>query len=233
MRYSVESWLFETLPHVRFGIVVGTGMTNRASGEAEIARLRAAEAGLRSQLAGTELKAEPRIAAYRGALEAVGINPNKYQNSVEAMCKRALKGGELPAINALVDTCNAISLEELVSLGGHDLADIREDLWVGRSRRGDTYTPFGESGCESVPEGEMVFASGSVVQTRQWLWRQSELGKMTLATRDVFFQLVGFDGEHLARLESAMTALAGLVESGFGGKARSFLVDQRRPSIEF
>jgi len=233
MHYSVEPWLFEALPRLRFGILIGSGMANAESGEADTARLREAERDLRGRVAPESLKEEPPVAIYREALQAVGINPNKYQNSVEAMCKRVLGGHDLPSINALVDTCNAISIEHIVSLGGHDLRDMPEDLWVRRSRKGDSYLPFGASEYESVPEGELVFASGPVVQTRQWLWRQSELGKMTLDSKDVFFQLVGFSGEYFARLEEAMAALASLVEGRFGGRARSFVVDEHKSSIEF
>lgn len=233
MRYSVEPWLFDTLPDLRFGILVGAGMSNSASSEDDAGRLRDAELKLRRNLAGKELKDEPQIALYRSALQAVGINPNKYQNSVEAMCKRILKGTDLPSINALVDACNAISIQEVISLGGHDLKDIHEDLCVRRSKKGDAYLPFGSAEYERLEEGEVIFTAGSIVQTRQWLWRQSELGKMTLETKDVFFQLVGFDGEHLVRLERAMDALANLIESRFRGTARQFVVSKDTRSIEF
>ncbi|SET82787.1 B3/4 domain-containing protein, partial [Natronincola peptidivorans] len=42
----------------------------------------------------------------------------------------------MPLINALVDLCNAVSIEQCISLGAHDLKDIHEDLEVRFSREG-------------------------------------------------------------------------------------------------
>ncbi len=233
MKYHIEPWLFEKAPDVCFGIVIGENMSNTASSDEDVQRLRSAESKLRRDSGDKELKEEPYIARYRNALQNVGINPNKYTNSVEAMCKRILKGTNLPAINSLVDTCNAISIEETMSLGGHDLDEIHEDLCVRRSRKGDVYLPFGSTEYEELEDGEVIFTSGNTVQTRQWLWRQSEIGKMTLDTKNVFFQLVGFEGDHFARLQRAMDLLATLISDRFNGTARTYIVNKGRQGIEF
>lgn len=44
-------------------------------------------------------------------LEKIGINPNRYPCSAEALFKRLSKGKDLPHINPLVDLNNAISLK--------------------------------------------------------------------------------------------------------------------------
>ncbi len=233
MKYSVEPWLFEKVPDVCFGILIGENMSNTASSDEDDQALRRAESKLRGDLGNKDPKEEPYIARYRSALQDVGINPNKYTNSVEAMCKRIIKGSSLSSINSLVDVCNAISLEEIISLGGHDLKEIREDLWVRKSRKGDVYLPFGSTSYEELGDGEVIFASGNIVQTRQWLWRQSEIGKMTLDTKNVFFQLVGFEGEHFIRLESAMNSLATSITDRFNGTVRKYLVNKGSQGIEF
>lgn len=233
MNYSVEPWMFEKNPDVRFGVVVGRGLKNEESSPEDAAALAAAQDLLVSKYTVEDLKSHADFTVYRDALQSVGINPNKFTHSVEAMTKRVVKGGRLPAINALVDLCNAVSLRETVSLGGHDLRDLHEDLWVRRSVAGDRFLPFGEAAFEEVPPGEAVFTSGSVVQTRQWLWRQSELGKMTLETADVFFQLVGFGGPHAGKLDRALDAVEALVADRFRGTARRFVVDRNCHSIEF
>lgn len=225
--------MFEKNPNICFGIVAGRGLRNADSSEQEAVNLAAAQDSLVTRYATEDLKTHEDFTVYRDALQNVGINPNKFTHSVEAMTKRVLKGGRLPAINALVDLCNAISLQEVISLGGHDLKDIREDLWVRRSVPGDRYLPFGEVAFEDVPEGEVVFTSGHIVQTRQWLWRQSEIGKMTLATTDVFFQLVGFGGAHYPKLVRAMDRLEASIADRFQGASKRFVVNGDRQSIEF
>lgn len=236
MNYTVFPWVFEVNPEVRFGIVVGRGLKNGPTSAEDEKLLSAAEEGLREHLNhpdGAALKEHQDIAVYRDALRRAGINPNKFTNSVEGMSKRVTKGQSLPRINALVDLCNVIALRHVVSLGGHDLADIDADLEVRQTVEGDRFLPFGAEEFENVPAGELVFTAGKTIQTRQWLWRQSELGKMTTDTTDVFFQLVGFAGEHFPRLEGAMRDLEELIRARFEGSYTSFMVDPEQPSIEF
>jgi DNA/RNA-binding domain of Phe-tRNA-synthetase-like protein len=233
MKYSVEDFVFTKNPDVCFGIVIGRDLRNGESSEADIRRLREAEAGLQRQLGNVEIREEEYIKRYRAALQNFDINPNKFTNSVEGMTKRVAKGIALPSINALVDLGNAISLEEVVSLGGHDLREIKEDLWVRRSQPGDRYLPFGSQEYEHLGEGELVFISGDTVQTRQWLWRQSEIGKMTLESREVFFQLVGFAGSQRKRLDRALAKVETMVAERFGGSSQTFLVDKDHREITF
>ena len=233
MKYSVDPWMFEKNEHACFGIIVAKDLKNSDSTEEDAARLARAEQQLVDNYAVEDLKKAPAFTVYREALRNVEINPNKYPHSVEAMCKRILKGKSLPAINALVDSCNAIAVQEIVSLGGHDLREIHDDLCVRQSREGDRYLPFGATEYEDVPAGEVVFTSGGLIQTRQWLWRQSEIGKMTLETGTVFFQLVGFKGEQYARLTRALDTLEDLIQNRFQGSSERFLVEKDRQSIDF
>lgn len=225
--------MFERIPHARFGIGVATGLRNETTTEADSARLEEAERALRESLDSASLKEHPAINIYREALRSVDINPNKYKNSVEAMSSRVVKKSSLPRINALVDTCNALALKYLVSLGGHDLGDIDEDLMVRLSVDGDRFLPFGAEDFEYLEPGELVFTGGHTVQTRRWLWQQSELGKMDLETSEVFFQLVGFRGEHAWRLDAAMADLEELMRTRFAGTMQTFMLDSDNRSVEF
>ncbi len=86
---------------------------------------------------------------------------------------------------------------------------------------------------ESVEAGELVFTSGNVVQTRKWVWRQSELGKMTLNTKDVFFQLVGFDDRPRGPLSNALDSLEETLRTKFGCSLVRHVVKQGSNEIEF
>lgn len=233
MKYSVDPWVFDKNPDVCFGIIIGKGIKNSLTTEADANCLMQSEEHLKNILTVENLKKHPDIAVYRDALRNVNINPNKFMNSVEAMCKRVIKGGSLPRINAMVDLCNAISLKEVISLGAHDLADIKYDLEVRLSKEGDKFLPFGANEFEDVPLGELVFTSGNEIQTRQWLWRQSELGKITETSTDIIFQLVGFKGYHQMKFENAMKAVEELVQNRFNGITKLFLVDSEYTTIEF
>jgi len=233
MKYTVKPGVFQLNPELRFGIIVAKGLKNKLTSADETLRLRKAEEDARNTIKAEELKQQPIIAGYRKVLEKAGINPNKFVNSMEAMMKRVLKGGQLPTINSLVDLCNAISIENQVSLGGHDLADIHDDLSVCFTKGDEKFLPFGAEEYEPVEAGELVFTSGDIVQTRKWVWRQSELGKMTLDTKDVFFQLTGFDDAPDSPLSKAMDSLEETLKEKFGGTSQRFIVKPQNPEIEF
>ena len=233
MRYVVKPQVFALNPRLKFGILIGKGLRNTESKPADTIRLRAAEDLVRQIITAEELRSHPIVEGYRSTMEKAGINPNKYSASTEAMIKRVLKGASLPDINALVDLCNAVSLENQISLGGHDLRDIHEDLAVGFTQGTERFLPFGAAEYESVEAGELVFTSGDIVQTRKWIWRQSELGKMVLDTQDVFFQLVGFEDHEGSPLLKALDSLEKLIRERFGGQCRRFIVKQSNPDIEF
>ncbi|MDU2095575.1 MAG: hypothetical protein E7E73_02590, partial [Negativicoccus succinicivorans] len=52
--------------------------------------------------------------------------------------------------------------------------------------------PFGATAAEMPDPEEIVYASGTTVRTRRFLWRQSELGKIMPQTKDILYLLDGF-----------------------------------------
>ncbi len=233
MKYTIDKSVFDLKPNIKFGIIVGHNIVNSETSAEDEQRLRNAENKMRNEISQEQLRELHNVKNYREVMTASGLNPNKYPPSVEAMFKRVIKGGQLPVINALVDLCNAVSIEQGISMGGHDLKDIHEDMEVRYSRKGDVFLPFGCTEYEDVPENELIFTSGNVVQTLKWVWRQSELGKVTLDSSDIFFQLVGFEYEENSSLYNAMKDIEDLVVNRFKGSCTKYLVDISNNSIEF
>lgn len=233
MRYSVDTSVFEINPNIKFGIIIGKNIKNSETVSDDEGRLREAEKRMRENYQVNQVRELLNVSLYREFMTNAGINPNKFPPSVEAMFKRILKGGALPIINALVDLCNAVSIEQIISLGAHDLNDIHEDLEVRFSKEGDIFLPFGATEYENVDKGELVFTSGNTVQTRKWIWRQSELGKTTIGSKEIFFQLVGFDNDKEATLNKAMENIESLVTDRFQGTCEKYIVDLNNRAIDF
>ena len=233
MKYSIDQSVFKLNRNVRFGIIVGKNLKNTKTLPEETQRLRNAEENLREQVKVENLRETPMVKKYRDMMIASGINPNRFPPSIEAMLKRVLKGSKLPAINSLVDLCNAISLENLISLGGHDLADIDNDLMVRFSREDDVFLPFGQTEYEKVDDHELVFASGNIVQTRKWIWRQSEFGKVEIDSKNIFFQLVGFETENDGPWRTSMDSIIDLIKNKFEGEYTEYVLDENNREIEF
>ncbi len=233
MRYTVDTSVFDMNPNIKFGILVGKNIKNSETMTDDESRLRDAENRMRTIFQVDQVRELPNVSFYREIMTKAGINPNKFPPSVEAMFKRILKGGSLPIINALVDLCNAVSIEQSISLGAHDLNDIHDNLAVRFSKDGDIFLPFAATEYEHVDNGELVFTSGNIVQTRKWIWRQSELGKTTIDSHDIFFQLVGFDDHKESGLIKAMEDIESLVVDRFQGTCEKYLVDYHHTYIDF
>lgn len=57
----------------------------------------------------------------------------------------------------------------------------------------DTFLPFGATETEKADIGEVVYATGTKIRTRRWIWRQSEEGKIFDTTSDLLFIIDGFE----------------------------------------
>ena len=232
MRFEVSPELFELLPDAVFGVVAVRGADNSREYPEISALLRSAAADCAAALAGVKVKESPDIVPYREAFRALGINPNKFMCSIEALLTRIAKGKGLPEISPAVDLGNAVSLMTRLPIGAHDMGTVGRALEVRPARAGDSFVPFGGGEAETPEPGEIVYVSSGEVRTRRWTWRQSETGKITPGTSDLLFPIDGFAGVNLERVLAAREMLAGRIESVFGARAAVGLVDREHPVFE-
>ena len=232
MKFVVEKEVFDKLPNACFGVVMARGLDNSKQ-HPEIDRFLEESIQTAAQhFAGKKVKEEPAILPYREAFRALGINPNKYLCSIEALFTRIAKGKGMPHINPVVDLGNAVSLKYTLPMGAHDLGGSDADICIRFAQPGDTFLPFG-SDTEEIPDaGEVVYAVGHQVRTRRWTWRQSEHGKITAASRDIFFPIDGFSDFNKEAVLAARDELNMLVKRYFGCETNVGFVDAERPCVE-
>ncbi len=234
--FVVDGEIFARLPEVCFGVVIARGVRQPESGSpaAQIISRGLTEAVefARSKFSGTNVKSHPDILPYREAFQKLGINPNKFPCSIEAMVGRIAKGGALPSINPAVDLANTTGLRQTLPLGVHDLDSCTGSIEVRMSREGDIFTPFGATAAEAVDAGEVVYADQQEVRTRRWIWRQGEYSKATAASTHLFFPIDGFRGANQARILQARTDLAAALRELTGAAVQEFWVDRDARSVE-
>ena len=231
--FRVAPEIFQKLPGVCFGIVVVRGINNHVSQPEITEFFEAAQKELHDKLAGRKAKEYPPIFPYREAFQSLEINPNKYPPSIEALASRVEKGKPLPSINPIVDLGNAISLKYAIPLGAHDLDASESDLEVRLSQTEDQFIPFGAPEAEIIDPDEILYVSGHQVKTRRWIWRQSEFGKITPDSTNIFFPLDGFEPINGDQTKAARDELAALLEKYF--KVTPFVgwVNQENPTCFF
>lgn len=232
MRFLIEPAVFEKLPTACFGVVAAKGIDNTKSYPQIDALLHENILLAESRFSGKKVKEEADILPYRAAFQSLGINPNKYMCSIEALFTRIAKGKGMPHINPLVDLNNAVSLKYTLPMGTHDLSASPLDIEVRFSRDGDIFLPFGGETAEAPDSGELVYAVGNEVRTRRWTWRQSEQGKIGPETSYVFFPIDGFTDFNKDRVLAARDELHDLVASIFHCQVKIGYLDSGCPEMD-
>jgi DNA/RNA-binding domain of Phe-tRNA-synthetase-like protein len=232
MKYVIAKEVFDVLPTACVGIVAVKGVDN-TSPIPELRELMDQNIALcESQFEQVKVKESPDIVPYREAFRALGMNPNKFMCSIEALLSRIAKKKGFPTINPLVDLGNAVSIRHHLPMGAHDLASMKGDLEVRFAKDGDTFVAFGETETEIPEANELVYVSGQEVRTRRWTWRQSEVGKITGDTTDIFYPIDGFTDFNKEEVLAARDELAELIRKFFGREPILGFVDRENPVFE-
>ena len=190
MIFSIDEKLFETFPGLKIGVLV-CRVDNTKYGE-DI--LEPALARIRSGFGFEKAQDHPHVKAWRLAFNKLGISAAKYQSSIESLARRALKGGAFPRVNPLVDLYNAISLEFLVPMGGHDITPLDGNIFLGFAEGGEPFIPMEGGEDEQAEKGEVVYKDDRSILTRRWVWRQSNKDKVTAETSSVFMPIDVMEG---------------------------------------
>ena len=167
MSFRIVPEVFDKLPELYIGALVVKGIDNTKDYPQVTEFLDECVQNLHRDLAGQKIKEHPFILPFRGAFNALGMNPNKFMPSIEALASRIEKGKGMPHINPIVDLGNAISLKYLLPIGAHPLQALDEE--VRFAREGDIFRPFGAEKDEQPDVGELIYANGNIVGTRRWI----------------------------------------------------------------
>ncbi|MCF0140570.1 MAG: hypothetical protein HUJ78_00860 [Mogibacterium sp.] len=234
MYYEISKDVFDMLPNAVFGAVAVRGIDNTKDVPELKAMLEESIKECEAYFGGEKPKNTDAVIPYREAFKALGINPNRYSCSIEALMDRIAKGKGFPAINAAVDLGNAISIKYRLPIGAHDIDSLDEGLDVRVAVPEDTFIAFGSTEEEKPEDGEVVYASGNEVRTRRWTWRQSERGKITEETKAILFPIDGFKDVNLDKVEEAIEEFKTLLAQYFGDvEVVTGIVDAENPRFEF
>ena len=177
------------------------------------------------------LTEHPRIKAWREAYRSFGAKPSEFRSSIEAMARRALRSDPLPSINALVDIGNVLSLRYLVTIGGHAIDEVTQDIALRLATGRETFVPFGSDQVESPLPGEVVFVEGDTVLTRRWTWRQANHTLTLPTTRAIEINVDGLPPVPEAEVVEICQEVAGLVSQFCGGRIHYEILSQENPKI--
>ncbi|WP_042276487.1 B3/B4 domain-containing protein [[Clostridium] dakarense] len=232
MKFVVSKDVFEKLDNPCFGIVVAKGIDNTKNYDEINNMLKAIIEEDEIKFKDKKVKELEEVLCYRDAFKSLGINPNKFMSSIEAMLTRVAKGKGLPSINPIVDIGNIISLKYILPLGAHDIDTLDGDINVRFSKQGDVFIPLGCEEIEKLDDGELIYSAGDKVRTRRWIWRQSEQGKITEESKNIFFPIDGFNNVNNSNVIKARDELASLLEKILGCEIKVGFIDKNNTEFE-
>lgn len=232
MKFQIHSNVFETLPEYVVGVVVAKGIKHTINAEETLQLLRSGETVFRAQHPQENFKAHPDLAPFRKAFELLGINPNRFPSSIEAMGKRVVGGASLPELHPVIDLVNGLSLTYALPMGAHDLDQLGGNFEVRFSKEGEPFIALGTTEEEYLPAGELIYGDLARVRTRRWIWRQSEWGKVTSDSSRILFPIDGFADSNLQKVLAARTQLAEILSTTFGAEVAVYLLNKENNAID-
>lgn len=211
MSLRIDSRVFEKYPGLLVGTIVCRDLSNGPAPPELTAELREAERALRARFPDAEaLKAHSNVVAWQAAHRSFGSNPNKFPPSMHALAKRVVNGRELPAISALVDAYNIVSLRHLLPIGGEDLARCRGEIILTFAEGGEAFTPLGEDESAPPDAGEVIYRDNEGVLCRKFNWREAARTCLTGSTTEAVLVIEALPPVIRGELEAALAELRAL-----------------------
>lgn len=230
--YTIEDDIFKRFPGYCRGVVLAFDVKNSMSPPAVTELLREAEAELRKRVNKDEIATHPRLASWREAYRSFGAKPTKFRSSIEAMVRRVVNNNELPSINAIVDIGNIISLRHLVTVGGHAIDVVKQDIELKKATGEEEFVPFGSDKMEHPLPGEIIFTEGNTVLTRRWSWRQANHTLTLESTTAVEMNVDGLPPVAMIEVEEICQEVIAMIERFCGGKLRYEILREDNPRME-
>ena len=233
MLFELSDDLLQRHPTYVVGVVFVHGAVTPPQGNVSALQraLHGAAQAVPWKLGGAGLHGHPAIARWEQAFETEEINPRAHMPSVAALAQRCLRGDYVRSINPAADIANLISMKHLVPVGAHDVDQLPGDIAVRLSMSGDTFTAAEGDAAEAIPTGEPVYATGSDVRTRRWVWRQAEKAMTTPESRTIIFPIDGFADATAERVEAATQELALLAKAAFAEDVSYGYVSTEKASL--
>jgi len=231
VRFTYDAAIWERCPELVVGVVWVTGLTNHATVPDIEAGLQFAEQDTRARFPTPPAIAQSAtIAAWRAIYTRLGVKAGRYPCAAESLIRRVVETGTLPRLTALVDFCNAMSVQAMLPIAPLDLAAVTGDLCVRFANGTERFRGIGATEAEPVPAGEVVYTDATPdALSRRWNWRQAEKGKITLATTDVLITTEAVHADAQNAVWIIVTALAQIIPTYLGGHVRTDILDATHP----
>jgi DNA/RNA-binding domain of Phe-tRNA-synthetase-like protein len=233
MKLTMTGEVLTKFPRLRLGILLARGVRNGGDATEIPALLRQEEARIRGELAADGLPGHPRILCWRDAYRAFGAKPKEHRSSIENLYRLVLRGGEVRAVNAMVDIYNFVSLRFMIPAGGEDLDAVSGDIELAVA--GASEPPvrlLGDAGERAPHPGEVIYRDRVSAICRRLNWREAERTKLTRETANAVLVMEALPPIPTEELRGALGELSRLISQHCGGTLTDAVLDAAAPTFE-
>ncbi|MGC3997840.1 MAG: phenylalanine--tRNA ligase beta subunit-related protein [Anaeromyxobacter sp.] len=158
---------------------------------------------------------DPVLSGYRALHARLGVGG--VVPPAQRLLEQVQASGRLPNINTVVDAYNLVSALTRLSVGAHDLAQVRGDVRLGLIRGDERYWPLGAPGPEPIAAGEYAALDAEKVLCRLDV-RQCQETRITKDTQAFAVYVQGSPATPRALLEEGLRRIGELVVEIGGGR---------------
>ena len=148
------------------------------------------------------LEKDPNIVGYRKLHEKIGITDKSLIASPESLINLLFKHRTLRPINFLVDTYNYIAIKNRVSIGAHDLKNIKGNIRLCFTKGKERFIPLGRNKEQKINIGEYCYIDDNNDVLCRLDCRQCDKTKTTTSTKNCLFIIQGHSGISIDTIKS-------------------------------
>lgn len=228
MKFTIHQDVFTTFPDFKVGLLVIKGINQNKANKDEVQHLLDESTSSIQQKAW----ADDRTQVWEDAFQKLNLSKEILPSHI-ALLERVKKNGTLPSILPLVDITNSFSLRYGVPIGTHSLDHLSEDIVIRPSTENDKFIGMNKTESESVEAGMLSYTSGQNILTKNLVWRQGDLSKITADTQNVVIPIDTFDAVSETELLDLLKTLKTVLAEHVGGEIQTAVLSATTPSFEW
>jgi DNA/RNA-binding domain of Phe-tRNA-synthetase-like protein len=219
MPFQYDPEILKRFPRLAGGAMLGSGLKNGPSPEALLQAYLDEQRQTLERIGNIPLSEIEALAGWRAAFRLFGVDPTQYRSAAEALLRRLTKKGDIPSINAVVDSCNLVSIRYALPVAGFDRRSLLGPVTVRFAMGDEFFTPLRQASAERPEPGEVIFTDeAGLVVARRWCWRQSEESAAGEHTREALFTIEAQHAGGNVAVERALNDLRELLAKYVSGE---------------
>jgi DNA/RNA-binding domain of Phe-tRNA-synthetase-like protein len=175
---------------------------------------------VRTKLAGVTLSELPKIKGFRMIYKKFGVDPSSKRPSAEALVRRVISDPSkgLYSVNTVVDSYNLSSCEFQLPMAAYDLDRVEFPISLRFAAQEEKHLPIGQANFDKVKFGELVYGDKNKVLCRNFNYRDSDITKVTNATKNVVIFVDGCSSVTKDELKEAICSVTDRIIKFNGGQ---------------